>query len=82
MSALMSKSHNLLILCLALTVSPPAAAYLDPGTGSMIIQGIVAAFAVAGLTIKNYWYQIRAFFGKEAPGSILDDEEQNPGEGN
>jgi hypothetical protein len=58
-----------------ITFSQQAAAYLDPGTGSMILQGIIASIAVAGFTIKNYWYRIRAFFGKEAPTSLLDDEE-------
>lgn len=56
--------------------SEQAAAYLDPGTGSMILQGIIAGIAVAGFTIKNYWYRIRAFFGKEAPTSLLDDEDE------
>ncbi len=63
---------------LLLLFSQHSAAYLDPGTGSMILQGIIAGLAVAGLTIKNYWYRIRAFFGKEAPTSLLDDNEETP----
>jgi hypothetical protein len=59
-----------------LTFSQQAAAYLDPGTGSMILQGLIAGLAVAGLTIKTYWYRIRAFFGKDAPTSLLDEEEE------
>jgi hypothetical protein len=58
------------------TFSHQAAAYLDPGTGSMILQGIIAAIAVAGFTIKSYWYRIRAFFGKEPPSSLLDEDEE------
>lgn len=65
----------LLSALFAISVSAPAAAYLDPGTGSMILQGIIAGIAVAGLAIKNYWYRIRAFFGKEAPTSLLDDDD-------
>jgi hypothetical protein len=61
-----------------ITFSQQAAAYLDPGTGSMILQGIIAGIAVAGFTIKNYWYRIRAFFGKETPTNLLDDEEDEP----
>ena len=54
-----------------------AYAYLDPGTGSMILQGIVAAVAVAGVTAKHYWYKITSLFGgKQAPqGSLLDDDD-------
>ncbi|CAA0088320.1 Uncharacterised protein [Halioglobus japonicus] len=65
----------LLSALFAISFSAPAAAYLDPGTGSMILQGIIAGIAVAGLTIKNYWYRIRAFFGKETPTSLLDDDD-------
>ena len=32
-----------------------AYAYLDPGLGSIILQGIVAALAATSLTIKIYW---------------------------
>ena len=58
------------------TLSPHAAAYLDPGTGSMILQGLIAAIAVAGFTIKTYWYKILAFFGKSAPTSLLEDDDE------
>tara|TARA_R110002049_G_scaffold9154_4_gene47430 strand:- start:3107 stop:3340 length:234 start_codon:yes stop_codon:yes gene_type:complete len=64
----------LLSALFVISLSAPAAAYLDPLTGSMILQGIIAAIAVAGLTIKNYWYKIRSLFGKEAPTSLLDDD--------
>ena len=56
------------------TFSHQAAAYLDPGTGSMILQGIIAGIAVAGFTIKSCWYRSRALFGKDAPTSLLDEE--------
>ena len=58
-----------------ITFSQQAAAYLDPGTGSMILQGIIAGIAVAGFTIKSYWYKIRAFFGKKAPTSLLEEDD-------
>lgn len=63
------------VFLLMLASIPQAHAYLDPGTGSMILQGIIAAVAVVGLTLKNYWYKIRGFFGKEAPTSLLDAED-------
>lgn len=44
--------------------SVPALAYLDPGMGSMWIQGIIAVIAGAGVTIKMYWYRLKAFFFK------------------
>ena len=53
-----------------------ASAYLDPGTGSMILQGIIAGIAVAGFTLKSYWYRIRAFFGKSGATSLLEEDEE------
>ncbi len=39
-------------------------AYLDPGTGSIILQGAIAAIAGAAFTLKLYWNRIKAFFFK------------------
>ena len=58
----------------------PAFAYLDPGTGSMILQGLIAGIAVAGFTIKTYWYKLRSLFGKQEPGSLLEEESLDPTE--
>lgn len=61
---------------LLITASVDAAAYLDPGTGSLILQGVIAAIAVAGMTIKHYWYRITSLFGgAREEKSLLDDEE-------
>jgi len=46
-------------------LAEPAWAYLDPGTGSMIISAIVGLFATVGLAVKTYWYKIKAFFRKD-----------------
>jgi hypothetical protein len=37
-------------------------AYLDPGTGSMIISAIVAIFATIALGVKTFWYKIVRIF--------------------
>lgn len=37
----------------------PAHAYLDPGTGSMILQGILGAIAVAGAAVSVYWNKLK-----------------------
>ena len=33
-------------------------AYLDPGTGSMLVQLLVGGFAAAGVALKLYWQRI------------------------
>jgi hypothetical protein len=42
-----------LILLAILTYSPAALAYLDPGTGSMIMSAIIGLFATAALAIRD-----------------------------
>lgn len=71
----------LLVLLITTSTSAPAHAYLDPGTGSMLLQGAIAAIAAAAFAIKTYWYRIKAFIKGEEwnPPSLLDDdtEEEN-----
>lgn len=59
----MKTSHFLLFAMLSSTAFP-AYAYLDPGTGSLIIQGIIGAFALAAATVTGWWYKVRSFFVK------------------
>lgn len=40
----------------------PAFAYLDPGTGSMVLQAILGVVAIAGATVSVYWQRVRSFF--------------------
>jgi len=71
---LVNKARVSILLFVGL-IAIPASAYLDPGTGSMILQGLIAGVAIAWFTIKNYWYKLTAFFGKKKESSsILDDE--------
>lgn len=47
---------------------PMAHAYLDPGTGSMILQGIIGTVAVGLVAIRMYWAKVKQFFaGRPAP---------------
>jgi hypothetical protein len=36
-------------------LAPPAYAYLDPGTGNMLLQSIVGGLAVMAGVIAHYW---------------------------
>ena len=47
----------------ALVVSPSAFAYLDPGSGSLLLQVILGG--IAGLLVagKLFWWRILEFFG-------------------
>jgi hypothetical protein len=47
--------------CIGLAVTP-VAAYLDPGTGSMLLQVLIAVLMGMGITIKIYWQKVKDFF--------------------
>lgn len=47
--------------CAFLLCAMPAHAYLDPGTGSALIQGAIAAVAAIGITARLYWHRIAEF---------------------
>lgn len=42
----------------------PAHAYLDPGTGSMLVQGLLAAVAAVSVSMGLFWRRIRLFLGR------------------
>jgi hypothetical protein len=52
----------LITVCLMLMISD-AVAYLDPGTGSMLLQVILGGIAAVGVAIKLYWHKLRAAYG-------------------
>ena len=47
-----------------LLLANPAYAYLDPGTGSMMIQALLAAVAAISVSIGIFWGRLRSFFGR------------------
>ena len=46
--------------------------YLDPGTGSFIIQLLLAGLLGIGLAVKVYWKKIATFFNRNKEESTLD----------
>lgn len=54
------------MLCVvALLWANSAYAYLDPGTGSLIIQSLIAACAAGFFILKSYWYKIKMKFRRK-----------------
>jgi len=57
---------QLSIMALALFAQvPDAHAYLDPGTGSLLLQGILALIAGAAVTFKLYWAKLKGLFVRD-----------------
>lgn len=65
---------SLCLLSAALGFAAPAYAYLDPGTGSMIISAIVGIFATLALAIKTYWYKLVGLFRRKPRADAADRE--------
>ena len=42
--------------------STAAHAYLDPGTGSILVQSFLAGLAGAVAVVSLYWQRVKAFF--------------------
>ena len=55
--------QNILILTVILICFPQSGfCYIDPGTGSFVLQMIAAAFLGALVMIKIFWNKIKIFF--------------------
>jgi hypothetical protein len=62
------------IFCILILVSADSAfAYLDPGTGSMLLQVILGGVAAVGVAVKLYWHKIRVAL---RPGRKTDTEDK------
>ncbi len=66
-------SLRLLTLAVASLAAGHAQAYLDPGSGSMLLQVILGGFAAAGVAIKLYWHRIKAAMGLGRKAEAEDD---------
>ena len=65
----MQKKRVLLIL-LAVELAgfaSAAHAYLDPGTGSILVQSLLAGIAGAAAVFSLYWRRVKDFFAKRKP---------------
>ncbi len=60
--------HNRALVFLSAIIivaaASPAHAYLDPGTGSMILQGLIGGIAAGATVIALYYQKIKSFFHK------------------
>jgi hypothetical protein len=64
-----SKITDVLLISLVLVFlsTKTAYAYLDPGSGSYIIQFIIAGFVGGLFAIKTFWLQIKTFITGLSP---------------
>ncbi|HZW04655.1 MAG TPA: hypothetical protein VFF68_12055 [Anaerolineaceae bacterium] len=49
--------------------------YLDPGSGSLILQMLLAGLLGAGVVIRLFWKKIKALFGKGEAEQVESEDE-------
>lgn len=52
-----------LVVLLLLLAPRPSHAYLDPTSGSILLQVLLGGIAGAALALKLFWHKILALFG-------------------
>jgi hypothetical protein len=57
-----------------------AHAYLDPGTGSIILQMLLGGVAGAMVVGKLYWHQFMSFFRRAPAAKPFDNDSETPPE--
>lgn len=70
-------TYNAVVVLLAvIALMQPAYAYLDPGTGSIILQAIIGTVAAAMVFGRSYIFQVKGWLGLN-PQKISDEDERN-----
>jgi hypothetical protein len=49
--------------------------YLDPGSGSFILQILIAALLGIGVAVRASWGKIKKYFGKDQSEEQTDDDD-------
>ena len=65
MNTSVSNLKFLFFIFALISYTSPAYAYIDPGTGSMLVQGLIGGVAVVMSFLSLYWQKVKVFFGKE-----------------
>jgi hypothetical protein len=69
-SMIVSRALSLALVVVAwLSIASPAYAYLDPGTGSMLISAVLGVAAAVALAVKMFWYRLIAFVRGKRPAA-------------
>jgi hypothetical protein len=66
-----------IFIIFAVLIGRTAHAYIDPGTGSMMIQ-IISAFLLTGIFTMKLWIKnVKHFFTKKPKDTISNDQQEN-----
>lgn len=75
-------THGMIAVALVVWAVEPAYAYLDPGTGNIILQAVLATAAGAFVSLKLYGQKILIFlkrmFARNPESSPASESERHP----
>jgi hypothetical protein len=76
----MKIAHRIVILAGVVAFLMPicALAYIDPGTGSYVLQLIIAAVVGVSFSIKIFWKKIVRIFRKNKPADEAKSDDPKP----
>jgi hypothetical protein len=59
---------SVIVGCMLVVSESPIHAYLDPGTGSMVLQVLLGGFGALGVIGKLYWHRVTSLFRSKDKG--------------
>jgi len=74
----MKPIHYLLAFSIILVFAQPVFAYLDPSTGSFVLQMIIAGMLGAIFTIKIYWRKLKGFISRLFGKNVKKSSDETP----
>ena len=67
------------LVTVATMLTAPTQAYLDPGTGSIMLQAILGGVATGAIVLRRYWRSLSQLFGAGPRDATGPDDSQQPG---
>lgn len=59
----MTTAIRILAALVTILAAPSAFAYLDPGSGSMLLQVLLGGLAAVGVAIRLYFHRLKRWLG-------------------
>lgn len=67
--SVMCRAISIAVLAVPLALLPaPAYAYLDPNSGSLLLQVLLGGFAGLAVLFRLYWKRLVQLFSRKRPG--------------
>jgi len=70
------KPYSLLFFLIIVTFPTPALAYIDPGSGRMLLQLILGGVAGLFVIIKLYWHRMLTVLGLRKEAEVSEEKSE------